>query len=80
MNATTPGVWRVAPWGRCCAGPRAGTVIGVTAFPLAAQETDMQPTTITRTARCAPVPDVIDGVADDWTVLPPRGTAFGGTA
>jgi hypothetical protein len=24
------------------------------------------------------VPDAIDGVADDWTVLPPRGTALGG--
>jgi hypothetical protein len=35
-------------------------------------------TTTTRRARCAPVPDAIDGVADDWTVLPPRGTAPGG--
>jgi hypothetical protein len=36
----------------------------------------MQLTTTTRLRH--PVPADIDGVADDWTVLPPRGIAFGG--
>lgn len=38
----------------------------------------MQLTTSTRSRR--PALGDVDGAADDWTVLPPRGTALGGVA